>query len=169
MKKLFIGLTTAIFFMFLPVTGGVCGSTENEVLLKKDREIAKAAARKGILPAFFPFMLQHTVLFPEYGHPVRGILRHYDNVNFVLAEVTAVDPAARTITANGRDVPYDYLLLSAGSTTRYFGVPGAADYSFSLKSMEEGVFLRNHILACFERAVQTRDPERRRGFGNRRR
>jgi NADH dehydrogenase len=39
-----------------------------------------------------------------------------------------------------------------GSTSHFFGVPGAGQYSFPLKTLGQAVALRNHILSRFERA-----------------
>lgn len=97
----------------------------------------------------------------QIAYPVRAVLRRRPNITFALADVTAVDLAAQTLTADGEEIAYDYLLLATGSVTQFFGIPGAAAYSFSLKSMEEAMLLRNHILTCFERAVPA-DAELRR-------
>jgi NADH dehydrogenase len=65
------------------------------------------------------------------------------------------------ITAQG-PVPYDYLILATGSEARFFGIPGAQDATFTMKSMADGVDLRNHMLSKFEEASRERDSERRR-------
>jgi NADH:ubiquinone reductase (H+-translocating) len=98
----------------------------------------------------------------QIAYPVRRILRRYRNVTFFLADVQTVDFAARTVQAANRTLNYDYLVLALGSTSSYFNIPGAAENTFPLKTMEEGIHLRNHILRCFERAVQENDPPRRR-------
>ncbi len=97
----------------------------------------------------------------QIGYPVRGILRRMPNVTFTLAAVTAVDLTAQTVTTTQATLAYDYLILATGSVTQFFGTPGAAAHAFSLKTMEEGVRLRNHILTCFERAVHVPPAERR--------
>ncbi len=114
---------------------------------------------------FLPLLYQVAAaeIEPEQiGYPVRGILRRMPNVTFTLAEVTAVDLAAQTVTTNHATLAYDYLIVATGSVTQFFGTPGAAAHAFSLKTMEEGVRLRNHILTCFERAVHATPDERRR-------
>lgn len=114
---------------------------------------------------FLPLLYQVAAaeIEPEQiAYPVRGILRRMANVDFALADVTAVDLEAKTVIVNGRVVSFDYLILATGSVTRFFGIPGAQTHAFSLKTMEEAVLLRNHILACFERAVHIRDEARRR-------
>lgn len=98
----------------------------------------------------------------QIGYPVRTILRDIPNVRFKMAEVVRVDPAGQTVHTTEETLPYDYLILATGSVSRYFGIPGAEKYGFSLKTMEEGIIVRNHILTCLEHAAQTDDAEKRR-------
>lgn len=98
----------------------------------------------------------------EIVYPVRSILRPLRNADFLLAEVERVNFAARRVETSLGEVPYDYVVLGLGSTTHFFGVPGAAEHAFSLKTLDDGVRLRNHILCCFERAAQLNPAERRR-------
>lgn len=57
---------------------------------------------------------------------------------------------------------YDYLVIALGSTTNFFEVQGAAETTFTLKSLKDAVGLRNHLLEMFEGADLERDPDRRR-------
>jgi acyl-CoA reductase-like NAD-dependent aldehyde dehydrogenase len=59
-------------------------------------------------------------------------------------------------------VGYDYLVIALGSTTNFFGVDGASETAFTLRSLKDAVGLRNHLLEMFERADLERDPDRRR-------
>lgn len=98
----------------------------------------------------------------EIAFPVRGIVRQYPRVRFIMGEVEAIDCQARTVTGPGFVIPYDYLVLGIGSSSHFFGVPGAEDHAFRLKTLEDAILLRNHILQCVERAAHERDPVRRR-------
>ena len=98
----------------------------------------------------------------EVVYPVRSILRSTPEVDFLLGEVGEIDFAARTVETSLCAVPYDYLILAAGSSTHFFGVPGAAEHAFALKTLDDGIRLRNHILCCFERAAKDADAESRR-------
>ena len=120
---------------------------------------------------FLPLLYQvgSAELEPGYiAQPVRMILRRRKNVHFLLARVTGVDVGARVVQTAGRGsqpvrtIPYDYLILASGSVSHFFGVPGAADYAFPLKTMEDGMVLRNHILQCFETAWAEPDEAQRR-------
>lgn len=94
----------------------------------------------------------------EIAHPVRGVFRKHKNVRFALAEARRIDAEAKVLHTSGPSIPYDYLVLCLGSETNFFGVPGAAEHCFGLKSLEEGIGLRNHIMRLFERASLTEDP-----------
>jgi NADH dehydrogenase len=98
----------------------------------------------------------------EIVYPVRSILRPLGNVDFLLADVQGIDFAGRTLQTSVTSVPYDYLILAAGSATHFYGVAGAADHAFTLKTLDDGVRLRNHILCNFEHAARDSDVERRR-------
>jgi NADH dehydrogenase len=82
-------------------------------------------------------------------------------VRFVMAEVTGVDFAARTVRTGDASIPYDYLVLAAGSVSDFFGVPGAEEHAFRLKTVDDGIALRNHILTRFEAAQNEPDPGKR--------
>ena len=114
---------------------------------------------------FLPLLYQVAAaeLEPEdIVYPVRGILRGIPNVSFGMADVTGVDPASRIVKVADRVYPYDFLILAAGSTPTFFGVPGAATYALPLKTIEQAIALRNRILGCFERAAQEKDSQMRR-------
>lgn len=92
----------------------------------------------------------------EIAHAVRGIFQRQRNFRFRLGTVTGVDFAASEVRcAEGPPVPFDYLIVAAGLTTSYFGVPGAEAHSFPLKSLPEAMALRSHVIRQFERADRT--------------
>ncbi len=95
-------------------------------------------------------------------HPVRNILRNLQNVHVEMAEVEMIDTNKRQVITSNRTVPYDYLVIAAGSETAFFGISGAAEYTFPLKTLEDSIKLRNNILGCFEKAVPEKDPQNRR-------
>ena len=98
----------------------------------------------------------------QIGYPIRAALRQQKNVHFVLGEVTHVDADEQIVHLAETALPYEYLILATGSVSRFFGIPGAEEHGFPLKTMEDGIRLRNHILHCFEQAAQTADPQQRR-------
>lgn len=111
---------------------------------------------------FLPLLYQVAAaeLEPEQiSYPLRGVFRSLDNVDFRLCCVTGADFSAHVVHTDSGDVPYDYLLLAMGSNTEFFGVPGAEQHAFRLKSLEQAIALRNHILTRFELAAHEPDPD----------
>lgn len=117
---------------------------------------------------FLPLLYQVAAaeLEPErIAQPIRYLIRDEENINFRLGKVTAIDPVAQSVMINGDEaIPYDSLIVALGSRTAFFGVPGAAEHAFSLKSIDQAIDLRNHILTRLEKAVTEEDPQKRRAM-----
>ncbi len=116
---------------------------------------------------FWPLLYQVGTagLEPEaIAYPVRAILRRYPNADFRMEQVTGIDFAARHVLIAGGAVPYDYLVLAAGSANNYFGNPDLAAQTYSLKDLDDAERLRNRILSAFEQAVGETDPARQRAL-----
>jgi NADH dehydrogenase len=79
----------------------------------------------------------------------------------MMAEVERVDFESDVVITKQGPVPYDYLILATGSEARFFDIPGAQSTTFTMKSMIDGIYLRNHMLARFEEASRETDHVRR--------
>lgn len=113
---------------------------------------------------FIPLLYQVAAaqLEPEQiAYPVRSFLRRLPNASFVMAEVKRIDHVNQVVETDGPAIPYDFLILATGSESQFLGVPGAEEYALPLKTLEDGVALRNHIISCFEKAVGQSDPTSR--------
>lgn len=115
-----------------------------------------------------------TPMLPEIGgggiearhivSPLRGLLR---TTKVVLAEVTAIDFAARAVDVQlllgdgMQRIPFDHLVLATGSVTATFGIPGVGEHSFPFKRLEDAEALRNHIVETLESADVETDAARR--------
>ncbi len=99
----------------------------------------------------------------DIAYPLRKVFRRSPNVRFRQALVTRVDFQDRAVwTHDGERIPYDRLVLATGSVNDYFGNEAVARHAIGLKQLDEAMRLRNHVLACLERASRTTDPEERR-------
>jgi NADH dehydrogenase len=98
------------------------------------------------------------------ARPVRRILRGQKNFEFRMAHVTGIDRNAQIVRTSAGDVPYDHLVLAMGGRTNFFGLPSVEQHGLALKSLDDAVAIRNHVLSCFERAVLEPDAERRRAL-----
>src|SRR5436305_8259084 len=97
--------------------------------LNAAQALAQSPARVLVLDrnnyhGFWPLLYQVATagLEPEsIAYPVRAIFRKYRNVSFQMAQVSGVDFQERLVLTDGAPVPYDYLVLAAGSANNYFG------------------------------------------------
>ena len=98
----------------------------------------------------------------QIARPVRAILRRQRNFDFRLVEVSGVDFAQRRLDTSAGPVAYDFLILSHGSETNFFGLESMMRHGLGLKGIRDALRIRNHVLTCFEEAMLESDPERRR-------
>jgi len=90
--------------------------------------------------------------------PVRAQLR---GTTFVLGEIARVDldahavEARHPITGAVTRLEYDHIVLALGSVTSTFGIPGVAEHTLPLKTLEDAETLRNRVIASLEQAVVT--------------
>jgi NADH:quinone reductase (non-electrogenic) len=93
----------------------------------------------------------------DIAYPLRAVARKHPNFNVLLANVTSVDPVARTVTTEtGETYQGDYLVLAAGSQPFFFKTPGAREHAFPLYSLDDAKRLRSRILDLFEEADRDR-------------
>jgi NADH:ubiquinone reductase (H+-translocating) len=99
----------------------------------------------------------------DIAYPLRTVFRRSHNVRVHQTTVLEVDFRRRSVrTSTGQELTYDHLVLATGSTDNYFGNGALADASLGLKTLEQAARLRNHVLACLERAdAETNQEERR--------
>ncbi|WP_153075671.1 NAD(P)/FAD-dependent oxidoreductase [Paraburkholderia bonniea] len=90
---------------------------------------------------------------------------------FQQGELTGLDRAARRLTLASvmdddgaellpsRVLEYDTLVLAIGSTTHFFGVPGAAEYSLALDTVGQAERFRKRLIAaCMRAEHQVHEP-----------
>ena len=83
---------------------------------------------------------------------------------FQQGELKALDRAGKTITVSGyldadgtevlpeRAIPYDVLVLSIGSVTHFFGVPGTAEHAIALDTASQAERFRRKLISACMRA-----------------
>ncbi|WP_165390917.1 NAD(P)/FAD-dependent oxidoreductase [Pseudoduganella lutea] len=140
--------------------GGVAGL---ELATRLGRELGRRNKARIVLvdsaPTHFWKPLLHSVaagtIDPDHyhvDHARQAIDNHFE---FMCGEVVDVDRAARALTIRARlphamgqetTLRYDRLVLSFGSVTNFFGVPGAADHCLSLDGVEQAEAFRRRFL-----------------------
>jgi NADH dehydrogenase len=96
--------------------------------------------------------------------PLRRVMRH---CRLLVGEVTRIDHAAReahvrTFAGDERMIGYDIVVLTPGSRSRVLPIPGLAERGIGFKTVQEAIYLRNHVLAQLDVAASHGDAARRR-------
>jgi len=93
----------------------------------------------------------------DIASPIRWILRRQKNVEVLLADVRAVDAAAKTVVTDVGTIAYDYLIVATGATHAYFGHPEWEPRAPGLKTLDDALEMRRRVLLAFEAAEREQD------------
>ncbi|MGZ8763539.1 MAG: NAD(P)/FAD-dependent oxidoreductase [Acidimicrobiia bacterium] len=89
----------------------------------------------------------------DIAQNVRGVFQRDANVDVRQSRVTGVDFDSRhVLLEEGPPLPYDFLILSAGSVSSDFGIPGVAEHAIPLKTVANAIAVRTTVLERFEEA-----------------
>jgi NADH:ubiquinone reductase (H+-translocating) len=143
-------------------------------------------ACKALAPAINAGRLDATVVSRENFHVFHGFVgemltgrvspshilsparRIFPPAKVHVAEIQKIDLKRQTVTTsrnldgNRFELDYDHLVVCLGSIDRFEAYPGLAEHAFRLKTYEDVLRLRNHIITMFELADIEKDPTERR-------
>lgn len=94
--------------------------------------------------------------------PFRREFKKMRNTSYHMGHVKDIDLTAKTVTTSYETLPYDKLIIAAGSTNNYFGMDNLAEETFGIKTVAEAAHTRDEILDRLERGAMCKDTERRR-------
>lgn len=136
-----------------------------------ERELAESEAEISLVTPddyqlYLPLLPQVAsgVLTPEAVAPaLRRVLRR---TRIVPGAAIGVDASAkvcvvRLITGELVNRRYDWLVLTPGSVTRTFDIPGLDRWARGMKTLAEAVWLRDHVIAQLDLAAVTQDEAER--------
>ena len=98
--------------------------------------------------------------------PLRKIFQNQKDVYIRVAEVYSIDPQKKELQTSLDTVWYDYLVISSGVNSNFFGMKNMEEYAIPMKSASEAMALRNRLLQSFEKAVILRDQNERKALLN---
>ncbi|MBG6109092.1 NAD(P)/FAD-dependent oxidoreductase [Frigoribacterium sp. CG_9.8] len=144
----------------LIVGGGYAGFY---TALKLERSLRPGEAEVTIVDPL-PYMTYQPFL-PEIAagsidprHAVVSHRRHLEKTTILTAKVTGISHATKTATITPEigdpwEFEYDIIVVTAGSVSRTFPIPGVADQAIGLKTIEEATAIRDRILTNFDKAA----------------
>ena len=149
------------------IGGGFAGIAAAHALRHADAEVILIDRRNHYIFQPLLYQVATAVLSPaEIAAPIRQLEAKQPNVSVLLAEVTGIDVASRTIEAatpgaGVLKIAFDYLVVATGMRPSYFGHDEFARYAPGLKSLGDAETIRAKILSAFELAATTEDEDER--------
>jgi NADH dehydrogenase FAD-containing subunit len=71
-----------------------------------------------------------------------------------VAQISSTQNPVNSMERNNTSVRFDYLVLALGSETRFFGMSDVEQNAFTIKTLNDAIRLRNHIIYLLEQADQ---------------
>ncbi|MGO1735688.1 MAG: NAD(P)/FAD-dependent oxidoreductase [Leucobacter sp.] len=119
--------------------------------------------------AYLPFLPEVAAGSIEPRHAVVARRRHLKSTANIAGKVTAISHADKSVTVTPNEgepfeFDYDHIVITTGSVSRTFPIPGVADNAIGMKTIEEAVAVRDRMISNFERAASlpAGSPERAR-------
>ncbi len=101
------------------------------------------------------------------AEPLREIFAR-TGVRIIQGQVESINSVGRRLSVRTGEhslkLDYDYLVIATGAETNFYGIPGAAENTLSLKSLKDAIKIRDRIIDAFEEAVVTEDEAKRRAL-----
>ncbi len=147
--------------------GGLYAALELEKTLAQDPDIEVTLVNRENFFLFTPMLHEVAASDLDMTHIVNPIRKFFRRVKFFEGEVESVNlPAKKVVVSHGEShhhhqLSYDHLLLSLGSTTNFFNLPGLAERALTMKSLGDAIHLRNRLIQNLEAADFECFPEER--------
>ncbi|MDG3011895.1 NAD(P)/FAD-dependent oxidoreductase [Rhodococcus sp. D2-41] len=147
-------MATTISRQVVVVGAGFAGVAVAQHLARKGIEVL--VVDKNNYHQFQPLLYQvatSQIGISEVARPLRGIFRRSRSVRVVVAEASAVDATARTVTlADGTVCHAQILVMALGAEVNFFGTPGAEEHAFPLYSLDDAARLGSALIGELDRA-----------------
>lgn len=151
------------------VIGGGFGGLNAAKALSKNKDVFVVLFDQRNHHLFQPLLYQVATagLNPaDIAVPIRTQFADEDNVEVHWAGIEAVNLTEKYARVKGTEVEieFDYVVLACGAQHSYFGKPEWENYAPGLKTLEQATEIRRRLLAAFERAENSLEPDNLNSF-----
>ncbi len=98
---------------------------------------------------------------PEIAQPVRAIFSRRPDITVLLDKVVGINVTDRKVLLEENTLAYDHLVLAMGGQTGYFGHPEWEKFAPGLKTLDDALRIRSHVLLAFEKAENETEASKR--------
>ena len=98
-----------------------------------------------------PFLPEVAAGSIEARHAIVPLRRHLPKARVITARVTGVNHQKKLVTITPENQPsfelsYDHIVITAGAVSKTFPIPGVADVAIGMKTIEEAISVRDHVI-----------------------
>jgi len=93
----------------------------------------------------------------DIASPIRAVFKKHKNISVLKASLESIEAKEKTISAGGKKIKYDTLIVATGVHHHYFGNNQWAKDAPGLKSVEDALKIRMRIMQAFENAELEND------------
>lgn len=140
------------------IVGGGFAGLNLAKKLSNDKRFEVLIVDKNNYHFFTPLLYQVSTAFVEpsnISYPFRRLFQRWNNIRFFLGGLVKVIPESNTIETDKGNLTYDYLVLAMGTQTNFFGNQNVMNNALAMKTIDDAVNIRNHILLRLEEAVRS--------------
>ncbi len=144
--------------------GGVECTRKLEKYFKNDEEVEIVLVSEDNFLLFTPMLPQVAAGMLATRHivmPIRTILK---KTTFYEGRVKNIDPYGKIVNLwgtkekRGISLHYDFLVVSLGSETNFFGMSDVEKHSYTMKNLNDAMTVRNRIIDILEQAENETNP-----------
>ena len=138
--------------------GGVHAARHLERLLGADDSVDLTLVSRDNFFLFTPMLHEVAASDLDITHIVSPLRQLLKRTNIIVGDVEAIDPVRKRVRIthgfepHDHELEYDHAIVTLGSTTNFYGLPGLASHALTMKSLGDAMHLRNRVIATLEEA-----------------
>ena len=142
--------------------GGINAALKLEKKLKNDPDFKITLIDRNNFHLFTPSLYEVATVygliqdkFAQYlkgsvAIPI-GQIMEGKKVNFIQAEIKEINLKDKFVTTAGENkLDFNYLIIALGGETEFYGIPGAREYAYNLKSVDDAIAIYQKIKETYE-------------------
>jgi NADH dehydrogenase len=155
--------------MRVVIVGGGFGGLNLTKGLISDKSFNITLVDKNNYHFFPPLLYQVSTSFIEpsnISYPFRRMFQKKENFRYYLGSLVNIDLENNILETDTGDVEYDCLVIAMGTETNYFGMENVKRNALPMKSIDDALNIRNHILINLEKISRLGDSSEREKLQN---
>ena len=144
--------------------GGVECTRKLEEYFKNDNDVEIVLISEDNYLLFTPMLPQVAAGMLATRHIVMPIRTIINKTTFYEGRIKNIDPYGKVVNLWGTDekrgvsIHYDFLVVSLGSETNFFGMSDVEKHAYTIKTLNDAMIIRNRVIEMLEQAENESNP-----------